>query len=282
MKTSFAITSLSLGLLGLGLGCQAERPAEASHSETKPLVTASLPAGSEIQNCVESPPGPSLCDWMSSLDALYFGDITKVEMVTSHAVLASGVGGEVESCPSGIYSEAMEITIAIVDTVVGSPATSVTFRLGVHQLDELSPRPVQHPTAGLVWGSGRERGLVVGDRIGVPLHQASDGMWGLLGEPFVTQQSDGRTDVQARSRCQEPAPVGLQGALPQDLRTEAASCTPTQEAEFRKSVFGDAWADRKTWAFAALCFEMEPVSSGCVTNTDCPVDTPECSAGVCR
>lgn len=247
------------------------------------IQTATLPSGAENTNCGTAIDAPAMCDWLTSLDGLYLGNITKISMPDLPAVDTANPDIEVQGCPSGIVNQGMAITVKIVDSIVGSASagTEITVVLGVHQLDELDPRPALHPTNGIVWAGGE--GLKIGDRIGVPVHMASDGRLGLLGEPLLSQDVDGRIITQQRSICQEPVVEGLAGATTEELRVIYEGCGTSQEAEFRRAFFADAWQERKTWAYAGMCFGSATTPTGCITDSDCPTPTPICipSTGTC-
>lgn len=247
------------------------------------IQTALLPAGSETMNCVETPPAPTLCDWSGALDGLYFGDISKIEMVDFPAVLASAPDTVVSTCPSGIINQALEITVNVSDTLVGTPppGATITFVMGHHMLDEMDPRPALHPTDGIVWGA-QQAGLKVGDRIGVPIHKSPTGQFGLLGEPIFTQKVVGSVVAQDRAECQEPTAEGLVNRTLADIKSELINCSSSQESQHRRDMFETFWDGRKSWAYAAMCFEFEGSTRGCVTDADCPIKETCNSTGACE
>ncbi len=246
------------------------------------IQTALLPAGADISQCVPTPIAPDFCEWVGALDGFYFGDITKIQMEGLPMVLGSGTEPEVDSCPSGIVNEALAITIDVAETLVGATSpSSITFVLGIHQLDEMNPRPALHRTEGIIWGA-KDKGLQVGDRIGVPVHKSSDGKLGLLGEPFFTQSADGSIVIQERARCQEPVVAGVANKGVLDVKMDISACVSGPEAQDRRVGFDLAWTTRKSWAYAGYCFG-EDTPSDCGTHADCPFEKPVCNAsGTCE
>ena len=264
--------------------CGDEKGSADSNRETPDgIQTALLPAGSETMNCVEPPNAPALCDWAGALDGLYFGDVSKLEMVDFPAVLATDSDTVVSTCPSGIINQALEITIIVSDTLLGtlSPGAEMTFVLGHHQLDETDLRPLIHPKEGIVWGT-LEAGIRVGDRIGVPIHKSKTGRFGLLGEPLLTQKVDGSVVAQGRAKCQEPVAEGLVNKSLADIEAEITSCSPGQEAQDRRTDFEKHWEQNKTWAYAALCFPESASTTGCGVDADCPIGKTCNSSGSCE
>jgi len=249
-----------LGLI-VSTGCTSDNgPVDSStgSSETNNAVggiqTATLPAGAENRDCLESPTAPDFCDWIVAVDGFYFGDITKIDMTSNIMVEASPPYDEVKTCSTGIISPAMSITLKITDTVYGSPRpdSTITFVMGFYQLEELDPTPLLTPE-GIIWTSGP--GLQVGDRIGIPVHKSTIGIeFGRLGLPMFTQNLDGSVVVQKRASCDEPAPIGLAGLQLAEIQAKIATCVAGEGAQTRRVMFERYWQTNKTWTHAGVCF----------------------------
>ncbi len=221
--------------------------------DTETLTT--IPSGAEVSNCTESPAAPSFCDWVSSVDAIIWGEIVDVRMVQFPAALVTDFSQTSMDC-EGPVDAALELVIEVSEVYHGSPPAQLTVKVGHHQLDEWEPRPALSPGGELVWLGGSPA-LEMGHQVGMALHRAPNGAdWGLMGEVFFGQTNSGTLVVQERAFCQEPAPVGLAGMRRDQLGDSILGC-PSQasaSAQTRAQGIGNMWSET-SWAYAGLCHQ---------------------------
>jgi hypothetical protein len=297
---------LALVVLGLS-ACQASSEEASSSGSDVGVVSApatasirgSLPAQVEDGNCSEPerPKAPATCAWATSADAVVWGVLKEVRLVSSPAVAAWNIPGKdwdfATECDA--VNPAMQLVIEVQRVLAGDKKLEgeLVVHVGTRQREQFDPMPVLDADGALVWekvGNSNGGALVVGQSIGAPLHYVPEyKLWSLMGESLFALDADAKVSFQERrGHCIEPKPeTAAVGAGIEPFGRALAGCVaanPVSSARRarQRGLWGAAGQD-PTAFMAASCFRKQPGprAGECESASDCDSGNA-CVSGVCR
>lgn len=244
-------------------------------------------------------PGPSLCEWAGSVDAIVFGEVREIRLVDTPAIeKTSDIEEDREDawrsrdddCP-GTISPAVEIEVEVHETIRGDLEGRVTARVGNSYRGLWQPLPARGEDGGIDWlGADREdmygEPLEVGQRLGLALHYLPEhDTWSVMSEPMFGLNAEGDIAFQGRHGV-EPEPDIDERDLP-GLAEAAASCEDSSAADERRDEMWQKWGPdgrRPTAYLAAWCIipeEDPPAWPECESREECESDM-RCIQGACQ
>lgn len=241
-----------------------------------------LPKVITLGSCMEKYPAPSGCVWAQSMDAIVWGTLTKIRAVELPALDVNSSDGPkwVETC-SGAINIALELEIDVERTLYGQVEGRVLVRIGNDQVNSFDPLP-EVSSGGLIWthhGIPASGGLVMGDKIGLPIHwMDEDQLWSLMGEIMfiVRPYKDGKEAIlfqEVEGDCRPRVPQDVPGLSLDEFSALVASCPSsiTSEAQERKEQMINLWGTRPESYMAPVCIII-PQDGGmesCKSDNDC-------------
>lgn len=219
---------------------------------TAAVDDAVLPRVASTAECAGAAP-PTLCEWITSHDAVALGVVVALQPLESPAVPA-GTTELVEGCV-GASQPGVKVVIEFHETVRGAAPDRIGFRVGGAKATTWDPRPFVDGAGELTWVGGAGA-LEVGRTIGVGMHHSeAHKVWTLLFDSLFVVEDDGRVTFQRGAfPCGEP--TGPDGRVRwSDLRASGTTCDGDEGAAARaaasRAIEGDG--DPSTF-MAATCF----------------------------
>jgi hypothetical protein len=213
---------------------------------------AALPRVATAAECTDGAP-PTLCEWVTSHDAVAVGVIEALQPLQSPAVPA-GTTELVDGCV-GASQPGVKVVINFNETVRGAAPDRIGFRVGGAKASTWDPRPFVDGAGELTWLGGAGA-LEVGQTIGVGMHHSeAHKVWSLLFDSLFVVDDDGRVTFQRGAfPCGEP--IGPDGRVQwSDLRASGTTCDGDEGAAAlaaaSRMIEGDG--DPSTF-MAARCF----------------------------
>jgi hypothetical protein len=262
MKTYFGLWTL-----GVLAACINDKPARAPVSPP-PVLDVEAPTGLPAESYsggVAPRPGPSGCVWAMASDAVVWGTLTGVRMLTTPAwrtacefidtcERATCTERLVDTC-DGYQIEGLELDLSVERVFWGTAPAQLTVRMGSVRRWALSPTPMPNTDApdGISWPCNdecRQAGagaLRSGGTLGLPLHYfAAEDVWSPLMEAMLFQ------DLTSSG---EYAPTDLRNLSAQDLGDMLSSCTATDgdNAALRRDRLRQLWTQTPDMFMAARC-----------------------------
>ena len=263
MKRVMTLTALGFLLLATVVaGCSGDEPVRGEEA---------LPGPSDTETG-SGPPldAPSLCTWATSVDAIVFGTVTRVERVERPLV---GVDGDpwVQECSDGAINDALEIDLDVDDVIQGEvEEQTVTLHVGSRQTMFPDDMPVENGLLGFAMHQVPESALPPG-------WDTDQSTWTVSKEHFFSIDDDDEILFQEVGTGSEPPPENVEGKTIAALEVATGECEPTDETEERRARAEYAWDVDEESEFslipeeyiAAVCTGTDQEAPECIEDYDC-------------
>ena len=271
-------------LIALGaLGCSSSTDTVTAQAGRPTFLKLAVPKEATEGACGSDPQALTLCDWVTSFDAVVVGEILEASVALDPIFINedSGETATTAQACSGVVDPAMALRVRVLDVVTGTVTSSeIMVRIGREHAGAWAAAPVMENEAGVSWtdGSTWTHYFTPGSTVGLALTRDPDTeLWSLMGEQPFTFLEDGTVVMRDLHECLATPTVtdtSYEGFI-----EDARGCQLTTEATTQKNYRLNTWAMRATQTVAAQCFPGGE-KPDCITSSGCPHNAP-CVSGQC-